>query len=307
MPNLVSSATPARNATGLVPRLNPVRVHAEEVSVVSPQRRNASSKPRPQRPQRPTPSFVAERIRLAEHEVGGPVKPMLTLVVPMFREADRIARSLIALQDAGLDGIELLLVDDGSTDDTVAVANACIAELDLRDASVLALAANVGKGGAVRAGILEARTPYVGFVDADLSLDPLEIRRALNRLHLTRGDIVVGERIIDPQTQPRLRRIASLVFRRLTDSFAPTGVRDPQCALKVFRRDVAFALFDALDTDGYSFDVEVLLRARSAGYTIDEMAVRWTHQPGSKVHPIRDSFRMLGEVRRIGRNLRPSR
>ncbi len=250
---------------------------------------------------------MAERIRLAEHEVGGPVKTTFTLVVPMFREADRIARSLVALNEAGLDGIALVLVDDGSSDNTVAVATACIAELGLRDASVLALPANLGKGGAVRAGILEATTPYVGFVDADLSLDPLEIRRALNRLHLTRGDIVVGERVIDPETQPRLRRLASLAFRRLTDTLAPTGVRDPQCALKVFRRDVAFALFDALDTDGYSFDVEVLLRARSAGYTIDEMAVRWTHQPGSKVHPVRDSLRMMGEVRRIGRNLRPSR
>ena len=272
--------------------------------MVSPQRRNASAKARPKRP---TPSFVAERIRIAENEVGGPVKTTFTLVVPMFREADRIARSLEALNEAGLDGIELVLVDDGSTDETVAVANACIAELGLRNASVLALPENLGKGGAVRAGILEARTPYVGFVDADLSLDPMEIRRALNRLHLTRGDIVVGERVVDPATQPRLRRIASIAFRRLTDSLAPTGVRDPQCALKVFRRDVAYALFDALDTDGYSFDVEILLRARSAGYTVDEMAVRWTHQPGSKVRPIRDSLRMLSEVRRIGRNLRPSR
>ena len=283
--------------------LNPVQPSAEELPVVSPQRRNASAKARPNRP---TPSFVAERIRLAEHEVGGPVKATFTLIVPMFREADRIARSLIALHEAGLDGIELVLVDDGSDDETVNVANACIAELGLRDASVVELPANLGKGGAVRAGILEAKTPYVGFVDADLSLDPFEIRRALNRLHLTRGDIVVGERVVDPETQPRLRRMASIMFRRLTDVLAPTGVRDPQCALKLFRRDVALALFEALDTDGYSFDVEVLLRARAAGYAIDEMAIRWTHQPGSKVRPVRDSLRMILEVRRIGRNQRAS-
>ncbi len=272
--------------------------------MVTPQRRKTSAKARPNRP---TPSYVTERIRLAEDEVGGRTKTTFTLIIPMFREAGRITQSLVALHGAGLDGYELLLVDDGSNDETVSVATACIAELGLRDASVLALHTNHGKGGAVRAGVLTAKTPYVGFVDADLSLDPLEIRRALNRLHLTRGDIVVGERVVDPLMQPRLRRFASVVFRRLTDVVAPTGVRDPQCALKVFRRDVALSLFEALDTDGYSFDVEVLLRARAAGYSIDEMAIRWTHQPGSKVRPVRDSLRMFLEVRRIGRTVRPLR
>ena len=284
--------------------LNLSGMGAEELPVVSAQRRNTPAKARPNRP---TLSYVTERIRFAEDEVGGRTKTTFTLIIPMFREADRITRSIMALHEAGLDGYELLLVDDGSNDETVNVATACLAELGLRHSSVLALHSNLGKGGAVRAGVLNATTPYVGFVDADLSLDPLEIRRALNRLHLTRGDIVVGERVVDPATQPRLRRFASLVFRRLTEFVAPTGVRDPQCALKVFRRDIAVSLFEALDTDGYSFDVEVLLRARAAGYSIDEMAVRWTHQPGSKVRPVRDSLRMMVEVRRIGRTVRPLR
>ena len=284
--------------------LNLCGMGAEELPVVSAQRRNTPAKARPNRP---TLSYVTERIRFAEDEVGGRTKTTFTLIIPMFREADRITRSIMALHEAGLDGYELLLVDDGSNDETVNVATALLAELGLRDSSVLALHSNLGKGGAVRAGVLNATTPYVGFVDADLSLDPLEIRRALNRLHLTRGDIVVGERVVDPAMQPRLRRFASLAFRRLTDVVAPTGVRDPQCALKVFRRDVAMSLFEALETDGYSFDVEVLLRARAAGYSIDEMAVRWTHQPGSKVRPMRDSLRMMVEVRRIGRTIRPLR
>jgi dolichyl-phosphate beta-glucosyltransferase len=222
----------------------------------------------------------------------------------MFNEAVRIERSLLALEQAGLDGIRLILVDDGSSDATVVVAETCIARLGIVDASVLRLGANAGKGAAVRAGVLASNTPYVGFVDADLSLDPLEIRRALNRLHLTRGDIVVGERLVDPSVQPRLRRVASVVFRRVTELLAPTGVRDPQCALKFFRADVASTLFGHLETDGFAFDVEVLLRARQAGYVVDEMTVRWTHQPGSKVDPVRDSLRMFGELRRIGRRIK---
>ncbi len=281
--------------------LNLLAPSAEVLVVVSPQRRNASARPRPARP---TAAYVRDRLRIAEDELVPSTLPRLTLVVPMFNEEARIERSLLALEEAGLDGIRLVLVDDGSSDRTAAVAEACISRLGLPDASVLRLAVNSGKGAAVRAGVLASTSPYVGFVDADLSLDPLEIRRALNRLHLTRGDIVVGERLVDPAVQPRLRRVASVVFRRITEMLAPTGVRDPQCALKFFRSDVATAVFSSLETDGFAFDVEVLLRARQAGYAVDEMAIRWTHQPGSKVDPVRDSFRMLGELRRIGRRIK---
>lgn len=229
--------------------------------------------------------------------------PSLTLVVPMFCEATRIERSLSLLAAAGLDGIRLVLVDDGSTDSTVAVAQACISRLGILDATVRTLPDNVGKGAAVRAGVLSATTPYVGFVDADLSIDPSVIRHALTRIETTHGDIVVGERVIDSATQPRFRRLASLAFRRLSDVLAPTGVRDPQCALKIFRCELAHRLFGSLVTDGFSFDVEILVRARKSGVAIDEMAIRWTHQPGSKVSPLTDSLRMIGEVRRIRRQL----
>lgn len=221
----------------------------------------------------------------------------------MFRESARIISTLEQLNAAGLADIRLVLVDDGSSDDTVAVATKCIERLAIADASVVALPRNVGKGGAVRAGMLGATTPFVGFVDADLSLDPVEIRRALTRIQTTHGDVVVGERVVDSSVQPRLRRLASLAFRRLSSALAPTGVRDPQCALKIFRLDLAKEFFNPLLTNGFSFDVEVLLRARLAGATIDEIAIRWTHQPGSKVSPVVDSLRMIGEVRRIAKHL----
>ena len=248
-------------------------------------------------------SAVSQRIRLAEAELTTEVAPALTLVVPMFAEELRIERSLELLAAAGLDGVRLVLVDDGSPDATVSVARAAITRLGLVDASVLVLPRNVGKGGAVRAGVMTATTPFVGFIDADLSLEPQVIRQALVRLQTTGGDVVIGERLVDSQHQPRLRRLASLSFRRLTMSLAPTGVRDPQCALKLFRSELAHSLFEPLLTSGFSFDVEILLRARQCGAAIDEIAIRWTHQPGSKVSPIADSLRMVGEVRRIRREL----
>lgn len=309
-------------STKSVGPLNLDPVSTEEQHVVSPPETNAlrlnGSQPRTQRTavdhqkidHQPIDPFgsvaVSERLRVAEAELENEAGPTLTLVIPMFCEELRIERSLELLAGAGLDGVRLLLVDDGSLDSTVAVARASIARLDLPDASVLALPANVGKGGAVRAGVLAATTPFVGFVDADLSLDPHVIHQALVRLQTTRGDVVIGERIVDALFQPRLRRLASLSFRRLTRALAPTGVRDPQCALKLFRSDLAHSLFEPLLTNGFSFDVEILLRARQRGAAIDEMAIRWTHQPGSKVSPVADSLRMMAEVRRIRREVGPA-
>ena len=274
----------------------------ENPIVVTPPPTNASLT-RTDSPEATSPYSVLQRLHVAEEELAAGTGPALTLVVPMFCEAARIERSLSLLAAAGLDGIRLVLVDDGSTDATVTVAQACITRLGILDATVRSLPRNAGKGAAVRAGILSATTPYVGFVDADLSMDPSVIRHALTRIQTTHGDVVVGERVIDSATQPRFRRVASVAFRRLSDALAPTGVRDPQCALKIFRREVAQSLFGSLVTNGFSFDVEILVRARKSGVAIDEMAIRWTHQPGSKVSPLTDSLRMIGEVRRIRRQL----
>ena len=272
--------------------------------MVLPRSSDASSTP-PTELLHELPNFaVSQRIRIAEDELFEAVPPSLTLVIPMYCESARIGTTLEQLHRAGLDGIRLVLVDDGSSDSTVAVARHNIERLEIADASVIELPANIGKGGAVRAGVITATTPYVGFVDADLSLDPVEIRRALTHLRVTKGDVVIGERIVDHSVQPRVRRIASLAFRRLTAALAPTGVRDPQCALKIFRVELAHQFFEPLLTDGFSFDVEVLLRARRAGAVIDEMAIRWSHQPGSKVSPVTDSLRMIGEVRRIAKHLK---
>lgn len=221
-------------------------------------------------------------------------EPVLTLVVPMYREEARIAATIRTLADSALaDGtVTFLFVDDGSPDATADVAEAAITAHGLRPARVLRLARNVGKGGAVRAGVLAADTDTVGFVDADLSLDPSVVRSALQRLQRTGVDAVVGRRVVDRAEQPLLRLVASVVFRWFTAALAPTGVRDTQCAMKLFRIGPARALFEGLTTEGFAFDVEVLLRARRAGMVVDEVPVAWTHQDGSSVDPLAEAFRM---------------
>jgi dolichyl-phosphate beta-glucosyltransferase len=232
--------------------------------------------------------------------------PDLTLIIPMFRESARIAETIATLANSSLNrpGIAFLFVDDGSADSTADVAIGAIAAHGLRGGCVKSLPQNVGKGGAVRAGMSAAKGRYLGYLDADLSLDPADVSRALARIETTGAHMVIGERIVDMGRQPKLRKVASGAFRKLASGISGIDLVDPQCAMKIFRSDVAVTLFGALTTDGFAFDVELLARAARHNYQIEEMKIRWQHQPGSKVNPVTDSVRMYRELLRIRRTLR---
>ncbi len=232
----------------------------------------------------------------------------LAVVVPMFREEKRIASSIACLAASELhrSDITFCFVDDGSTDATVDAAESAIVDYGLGNATVLRLPRNRGKGAAVRAGILHvAPTAHVvGFLDADLSLHPSEVMTALARMELAHADVLVGERIVDVATQPKLRRLSSLIFRRIGAGLVETGVVDPQCAMKLFRCDVAAKVFSALETDGFAFDVEILARLKRDRFVIAQTPVLWQHQPGSQVNPATDAVSMVRELLAIRKSLR---
>lgn len=238
--------------------------------------------------------------RLRNEFERGEVLRALSVVVPMYCESKRIGRTVEILASSKLhrDGISFCFVDDGSTDDTVAAARAAIRTHQLSNAEVFPLERNLGKGGAVRAGILRVacESHIVGYVDADLSLDPGELLTAVARMRLSNADVLVGERIVDLYKQPKLRRAASLVFRRVATSMIPMGVRDSQCAMKMFRSDVAISVFGPLVTNGFAFDVEILGRLKLDRYEVRECPVLWEHQPGSQIATGVDGFKMLREL-----------
>jgi glycosyltransferase involved in cell wall biosynthesis len=231
----------------------------------------------------------------------------LAIVIPMYREASRIRRSIRHLASSALCGerVAFLFVDDGSPDTTIATAKAAIQEFGLLNATVLPLPQNVGKGGAVKAGMLAAvrDARYVGFLDADLSLDPSDVAAAFTRMVTMDCDVLIGDRVVQFEHQPKFRRLASVTFRAIASRIAPTGVRDSQCAMKLFRSSVARPLFESMQTDGFAFDVELLVRARLLKLDVSELPIEWQPQPGSSVNPVSDSIRMLREVRAVRRRL----
>jgi dolichyl-phosphate beta-glucosyltransferase len=251
----------------------------------------------------PSPEFDSIAAELAKRSVSLD----LCLVIPMYNEAKRIGASIKTLAHSALssDRVGFVFVDDGSTDNSVSAARAAIEEFALPQAQVLVLKANLGKGGAVRAGILTAAASahYVGYLDADLSLDPSDVAAAFTRMRASDAQALVGDRIVDASHQPKLRRLASLTFRSLAAIAAPTGVRDTQCAMKLFRSSVARSVFEPLQTNGFGFDVEVLVRLRAIGVRVDELPIAWTHTEGSSVNAAAESYRMMRDVLKVRRAL----
>ncbi len=228
---------------------------------------------------------------------------MLSVVVPAFDEADRLPPTLRRLQDwldAQGEDYEVIVVDDGSRDGTVEVARAVAAGWP--QLTVQALGVNAGKGAAVRAGMLRARGDLRLFTDADLSAPIEELPRLRERIG-SRCQVAIGSRAVDRSLvavhQPWLRELMGRANNLLVRGLLIPGIRDTQCGFKLFTAEAAVTCFAPLRTQRFGFDLEVLLRARRAGWTIAEVPVRWSHVEASRVHPVRDSTRMIIDLLRL--------
>lgn len=241
--------------------------------------------------------------------------PSLSIVVPAYNEGARLARSLAEVSrylDARHADAEVVVVDDGSTDDTRGVLAAAASG----DPRVVPLAArkNRGKGAAVALGVANARGRAIAFCDADLAypLDQLDLLLA----RLSAGaDVAVGARDLLPdENRGRYglaRRLATSTFNALVA--VSLGIRngDTQCGMKAFRRDAARALFGALTIERFGFDVELLFLAERWGYRVDRVPVRMRASEASSVRVLRDGLAMAADLARIRlrarRGLYPSR
>ena len=232
----------------------------------------------------------------------------LTIVVPAFNEDHRLAAGMRRFDAAvstgaiDLERTEVVVVDDGSTDRTAAVAEKLLAALP--HFRVVRLPVNRGKGAAVRIGIATARSPYVAFMDADMAIDPLAVPLLLDGLE--RNDVVVGCRALPDsmvETTYVVRTLISRLFNQFVTMGTGLGLKDTQCGFKAFRTPVARLLFHLVRIDRFAFDVEVLARARRLGLDIAEVPVHWKHVEGSTVHPLHDSVTMVTDVYRSRRGL----
>ncbi len=227
----------------------------------------------------------------------------LSIVIPAYNEAERLPATLRRITGylAGrshLLPLEIIIADDGSRDDTAAIAGAVAmpSQVEMR---VVSLSRNSGKGAAVRAGLAASRGERVLITDADLATPIEEIETLL----AVRAGIVAGSRGLRRELiarkQPPLRDLLGRIFNRVLRALNVTTLKDTQCGFKLIDGDLARVLAMQLRLDGFAFDVEMLARAQRMGQRVVEVPVRWFHQDSSRVHAFRHGLQMMRDILRI--------
>jgi dolichyl-phosphate beta-glucosyltransferase len=191
----------------------------------------------------------------------------------------------------------VIVVDDGSVDDTSGVVRAvAVRHPEVR---LIRHEHNSGKGFAVQAGMLVAGGAHRLFADADGATPIVELAR-LEAALLGGADVAIGSRMLaDPTVIVHARahrKAAGRVFHQVARWLGVDGLRDTQCGFKAFTAAAADDLFPRVTTKGFGFDVELLLRARARGWRVSEVAVNWADQEGSKVSVLKDGPAMLWQI-----------
>lgn len=219
----------------------------------------------------------------------------LSLVIPAYNEEARLGPTLEATIDFLSEKpyrSEALVVLDGCTDGTAAIARRheglhgnCVVR-------VIENGENRGKGACVRDGMRTATGEFLFFTDADLSYPLHQLDTFLEALRVDGGVAIASRDTSSVRYQAPLRRVITYVSRMVMNHLFVPGIRDTQAGFKGFTRDVALDLFEVQRLTRFGFDAEILHVAHARGYTIQALPVEWVDMPGSKVRPARDITRM---------------
>jgi dolichyl-phosphate beta-glucosyltransferase len=228
-----------------------------------------------------------------------PGAPELSIIIPAYNEELRLPAtlsSIAAYMRSSKRNIEVIVVDDGSRDKTVAVAEQFLNEIpSLR---VVSNGENRGKGYSVRHGMQEARGDIVLFTDADLSAPIEEVEKLLPAMKT--NDVAIGSRAMDRSQitvhESPFREFAGIIFNKIVRLILWLPFVDTQCGFKAFRREHCKIIFEQQTIERFGFDPELLYLARHHGLRSVEISVRWGHSPATKVSMMRDSMMMFVDV-----------
>lgn len=223
-------------------------------------------------------------------------RPEISVIIPAFNEEERLPQTLehVSLYLRSLSfASEILVVDDGSTDHTAQVVSALARSIP--NLFLLSNGSNRGKGFSVRHGMLEAHGRIALFTDADLSAPIEESQKLFTALES--ADVAIGSRALNRRLieihQSRWRELAGILFNRILRLLTGLPFEDTQCGFKAFAMPGSRIVFELQRIEDFGFDPEILFLAKRHGLRIVEVPVRWSHDPRTKVHVLRDSFRML--------------
>jgi len=233
--------------------------------------------------------------------------PDLSVVIPAYNEQERLRNhvpEIVAHLSEKKLGFEIVVVNDGSKDDTAAVTRELAKTYPM--VRLIDLQPNRGKGGAVKAGMLDARGRFVLFTDADQSTPIGEVDKLLAKLEHDGYDVAIGSRSVPgaevEQPQAWYRALAGKLFGVGSRLLCVRGFHDTQCGFKAMKREVAQKVFPQVTSTTAIFDIEMLVVAARGGYRVAEVPVNWMHDPDTRIpYNLRRALHIWGELFRIRR------
>ena len=226
--------------------------------------------------------------------------PTYSIVLPAYNESERIASTIekvLAHANQHDWSAEIIVVNDGSKDDTAQI----VREYASQDPMLRLIEnpGNRGKGFSVKNGMLHANGEILLFSDADLSSPIAEADKLFAAIRQG-ADVAIGSRWLKTelqiQRQPFYRQIFGRVFNLALRVVLGLKFKDTQCGFKAFRRSAAMQLFPSQQIERWGFDPELLYLAKRYGIQVAEVPVAWSHREGTRINPLRDGIRMLGEM-----------
>ncbi len=235
-----------------------------------------------------------------------PEKPLLSIVIPAYKEEERIHKILDAIikyEEGKNFPIEVIVVVDGSPDKTSEAAEKYKEKIS--DLKIIDRKENKGKGYTVREGVMAAKGKYILFSDADNSTPIEQVDKLLK--YKEEYPVIIGSRYIRggrlAHPQGIVRKLGGRVMNLVIRMFAVRGIKDTQCGFKLFEHDAAKEIFKRMTFERFSFDIEILAIARRHKYKIKEVGIVWYDDPHSTVSPIKDGLKMIRDAWRVRVNL----
>ena len=231
----------------------------------------------------------------------------LSIFFPALNDAGTIASLVITARRTArrlTPDFEIIVVNDGSQDGTAQVTRELSKAFPMM--RLIDLNPNRGKGGAVKAGMLDAQGQYVLFTDADQSTPITEVDKLLGKMEHENYDMAIGSRSMPgarvEQPQVWYRSLAGKLFGIGAKILCIHGIRDTQCGFKAMKREVAQKVFPRVTSNSAIFDIEMLVVATREGCRIAEVAVKWVHDPDTRIpYNLRRALKIWGELFRINR------
>ena len=234
----------------------------------------------------------------------------LSVVIPMFNETNRLFRTFKDIERFKkqnlIKNMEYIFVDDGSSDDSIKKVNNFFKNKKKFNYQIIKIKTNLGKGNALKNGILKAQKDWILTLDADISVSLLEIKKWMKYKFINSNHVIYfGSRNLkNSEIEFKFhRKILGIIFSFLLKILFQIEIKDTQCGFKLYKKKIAKRLFGKIKDTGFVHDVEVVLLSKKYNYGLKELPVKWIHRNESKLNLYVDTFKMFYKLFIIKKNL----